>query len=365
MRLLCASTSITLVALLVLGCATPLPVERPLNVAPLELQSGEWRVTDQVIAVTDASGTMYANKTFPKAKALTQAFVAAMPAADVRSKRGGAYQAGLIGFGGDDRVVAPLEDFDRRAMAGAANQLEIMGSIDGFGGMTPVRKVMAEAQAALEGRGERAAIVVFSDGLPDDPPRAVAAAGALAESYSGELCIHTVQTGDDPAGTEFLQALAGVTDCGSMRGADSLSTASAFMGFVRGVFTGDMPMPPAAGCPTLRLRGVNFAFDRSEITPESAVILDFAATQVNEYLGNPACKGAKISVEGHTDSIGTEEYNQGLSERRADAVKQHLIGAGVSASRLVTKGFGELDPIDTNSTTEGRARNRRVELVPR
>jgi len=66
---------------------------------------------------------------------------------------------------------------------------------------------------------------------------------------------------------------------------------------------------------------------------------------------------------GHTDSIGTEEYNMGLSQRRADAVRNAMIKLGVAPERLVARGYGESKPIATNSTEEGRAENRRVELL--
>ena len=72
----------------------------------------------------------------------------------------------------------------------------------------------------------------------------------------------------------------------------------------------------------------------------------------------------KIEVAGHTDECGSDEYNQGLSERRAQIVYDYLTSHGIDRSRLMgPKGFGEKSPIDTNDTKEGRARNRRTELV--
>jgi outer membrane protein OmpA-like peptidoglycan-associated protein len=70
-----------------------------------------------------------------------------------------------------------------------------------------------------------------------------------------------------------------------------------------------------------------------------------------------------ISVEGHTDSVGTNEYNQRLSEARARSVSQALINRGVSRRRIHSKGLGESDPIASNSTDVGRERNRRVEVI--
>jgi len=122
------------------------------------------------------------------------------------------------------------------------------------------------------------------------------------------------------------------------------------------------PMPPPrAGEPAPRmaekivLRGVNFDFDKSNIRPDAAVILDEAVRLLNG-------SSAPVSVEGHTDWIGSDAYNQGLSERRANAVQAYLIEQGISPSRLSTSGYGESRPISSNETREGRALNRRVEL---
>jgi OOP family OmpA-OmpF porin len=68
-------------------------------------------------------------------------------------------------------------------------------------------------------------------------------------------------------------------------------------------------------------------------------------------------------VAGHTDSVGTDQYNQGLSERRANSVRDYLVEQGVRASRLTAVGYGENRPVATNDTADGRQENRRVELV--
>lgn len=115
------------------------------------------------------------------------------------------------------------------------------------------------------------------------------------------------------------------------------------------------------GCPqaiVIDLRGVNFAFDKSDLTPESIAILDQAVDVLNRY---PAMK---VEVAGHTDSVGTDAYNQGLSERRANVVYKYLTDKGIDAARLSgPNGYGETRPIDTNDNADGRARNRRTELV--
>lgn len=116
------------------------------------------------------------------------------------------------------------------------------------------------------------------------------------------------------------------------------------------------PAPPPDNCGRIVLRGVNFAFDSAEIDAASAGVLDVAAEQLQ------GCPNVAVSVDGYTDAIGTEAYNQALSERRANAVMGHLVDRGVSATRLTATGFGESNPVASNDTAEGRALNRRVEL---
>ena len=73
--------------------------------------------------------------------------------------------------------------------------------------------------------------------------------------------------------------------------------------------------------------------------------------------------GLRLDVEGHTDSVGGEEYNQQLSEQRGGSVRDYLIQQGMPATSVTTKGFGKTQPVASNDTAEGRQLNRRVELV--
>jgi OOP family OmpA-OmpF porin len=116
------------------------------------------------------------------------------------------------------------------------------------------------------------------------------------------------------------------------------------------------PPPPPAPKRRIVLRGVNFDFDKSSIRPDARVILDEAVATLK---GEPAIR---VSVDGHTDSRGTDAYNQALSERRADSVADYLSRGGISRGRLATEGFGESKPVASNMTEDGRAQNRRVEL---
>lgn len=118
----------------------------------------------------------------------------------------------------------------------------------------------------------------------------------------------------------------------------------------------------AVGCPEvgekiLSLEGVNFDHDKAMIKAESRPILDNAVKVLNENAS------VHVRVEGHTDSDGTDAYNMGLSQRRAEAVVAYLTAAGIDAGRLSAVGYGESSPVAPNDSKENKYKNRRVDLV--
>ncbi|MCL5990585.1 MAG: OmpA family protein [Bacteroidetes bacterium] len=119
-----------------------------------------------------------------------------------------------------------------------------------------------------------------------------------------------------------------------------------------------IPEPEIQGCNiTFQLNNIYFDFDSASLKQESFWELN----RVIDFLKDaPNCK---IQINGHTDSIGTKEYDQLLSERRAKSVKNYLVSNGITESRIITKGYGEKKPIASNETEEGRERNRRVEFI--
>ncbi|SEP85683.1 Outer membrane protein OmpA [Solimonas aquatica] len=114
-----------------------------------------------------------------------------------------------------------------------------------------------------------------------------------------------------------------------------------------------------AGCgagDVIVLRGVNFEFDKDRLALNAKTILDGVADELKAH------PDITVEVDGHTDAKGSDAYNEDLSQRRAEAVVRYLTQAGVDASRMSAKGFGESHPIADNDTDEGREQNRRVEL---
>jgi len=102
---------------------------------------------------------------------------------------------------------------------------------------------------------------------------------------------------------------------------------------------------------------VLFGFDQAGLTSKSESTLDDLIKILNKY------PDTNLEIQGHTDNTGTDEYNQGLSERRAGAVATYLKGHGISSGRVKTVGFGKSSPKYTNDTESGRAQNRRVEFL--
>jgi outer membrane protein OmpA-like peptidoglycan-associated protein len=102
--------------------------------------------------------------------------------------------------------------------------------------------------------------------------------------------------------------------------------------------------------------GINFAYNSANVQPQFRATLDKVASVLADY------NQTYVDVYGHTDSTGSDAYNQDLSERRATSVADYLSSHGVQPARIATRGFGETQPIESNETESGRAANRRVEI---
>jgi len=99
-----------------------------------------------------------------------------------------------------------------------------------------------------------------------------------------------------------------------------------------------------------------FDFDKSVLKPEGIKSIDDAIAKMKQV------DVEMVIATGHTDSVGTDAYNQKLSERRATSVKEYMVAKGISAAKITTLGKGETQPVASNKTSEGRAKNRRVDI---
>lgn len=138
---------------------------------------------------------------------------------------------------------------------------------------------------------------------------------------------------------------------------DDIGDCPAIPGYRQGGAAGSQLATQLETAGRARLDGINFDFNAATLQPASHALLDQVAQMLKTH---PTWK---VVLEGHTDGVGGEAFNQGLSDRRAEAVKAYLVGAGVAADRLTATGFGMTRPVASNDTQGGRAQNRRVEIV--
>jgi len=222
----------------------------------------------------------------------------------------------------------------------------------------------------------------------------VVAAEKVKERFGDRVCIYTIQIGNDPKGRKILKAIADAGGCGDFRTYEDVSSVAGCTALVKDIFLkraekkavtgldsdGDgvpdsrdkcpntprgtkvdangCPEPPKPGKPITVKLNVEFDFDKYYIRPEYYGQLKNFANYLKQY------PSIKVEIAGHTDSVGTEEYNRKLSMKRAEAIKNYLLSNyQIKGDRLISKGYGTTRPKADNKTKEGRQRNRRVEAV--
>jgi OmpA-OmpF porin, OOP family len=161
-----------------------------------------------------------------------------------------------------------------------------------------------------------------------------------------------MNTADEQKGADINKQIAQLGKGILVDAADLYKNPAAIQRFVMDVFCVEEKVVEQK----IVLRGINFDFDKSNIKPEFQPILDEAVSSLK------AKPEVKVVIGGYTDSVGTAQYNMGLSKQRAKAVYNYFVSKGIAASRLQTVGHGLNDPVASNATEDGRAMNRRVEL---
>ena len=251
---------------------------------------------------------------------------------------------------------------------------------------TPLGDGLKALEPALQGASGRNAVIILSDGQENQGAGAMQIASALSEKYN--VCFHTISFADPVGGNQALMDdLAGIKSCGVAVTAAQLADDAAMAQFVKDVFYDiDAAVDPcsldddgdgvnncidkcpdtikglavdANGCPipdVVRLK-VNFDFDKAVVKPQYHDDLAEFASYMRQQQSFTV-----VEIAGHTDSIGTDAYNQKLSERRAKAVRDYLVNNfGMDDKLFSAVGYGESRPIADNKTDAGRAENRRIE----
>ncbi len=330
----------------------------------------------QIIIVADASISMSVENKLLQEMDFLRLFVKTMPEEN--------YDAGFLAFNFDTAVLQHLQPFHRNSLSGQIPRLIKMGGDTRLD--TAIRMIGKE----LKDASGKTAVLIVSDGMNIEEKSVMSAGQVLLASYPDEICIHSVHIGADVEGYALLRRISQWTKCGSSRSADLIKTSETMHSFVREIFFGiktEMPegriedeeapqadsdedgVPDAKDeCPNTPkgakvdsrgcwvIQNLQFDFDKYVIKPEFYPILDEVVSVLEKNAG------VTIQIDGHTDSHGTEKYNQILSENRAKAVMQYLVVNGIGQERLRIKGWGESMPIKPNDSPENMALNRRVEL---
>jgi OOP family OmpA-OmpF porin len=349
-RLLGFTAALSLAALAACSGAPYKPVAGP--VEPVDTSAYAAKV-EAFVVLLDTSGSMndeYEGR--PKiqtAEDLVAGFNGAVPPLD--------FQSGLVifgrgagtcwGYGAADTLYGPAK-YNSEAFARALESVECAAST------TPIVDALGNTSTLLTEETGRIAVIIVSDFKWSDPEAVEAAVAQLKSDHGDKVCVHTVKVGDDPTGNGVISGITGAAGC------DSAVAAGDITGAAMTAYVAETLMTP-----------LEIQYEKHTVSAE--VLFDFDKSVVKEQ-GKAALQalGAKIrgqgvsvsdiNVVGYTDSIGTDAYNQGLSERRAMAVRQYLVSEGIKSDIINAMGKGESDPVASNDTDAGRAQNRRVEI---
>jgi len=328
------SRILALAAALVFTCAT-------VSFAALDAQSFTKRV-DSFNYLVDQSGSMMAKFQGTKSSKLALAKQAIKRVNDTIPALG--YSAGLYAF-------APYAALAPQGASVAAAGEALAGLEDGqpiFGRLTPMGPGIACDEDVIAKMPKKAAVVLVSDGVANSGVDPVIEARAILAT-NPDVCFHIISVADSAEGKAVLKQIASISPCSVLvEASDLVANDAAVEKFVTDVFC----MP--AEDEVVVLRGVNFALNSSELSSSACGILDEAAAYLKKHEAN-------LTLLGYTDTTGSDAYNLGLSQRRAEAVKKYLVDAGVNADFLTARGMGKSLTYD-NATKEGRALNRRCEL---
>jgi len=330
-----------------------------------KLKQGYVQKVDAALFILDASETMLEAYQDTQKLSIAQNLLLRMNT----SISGLKLETGLNVFGpkrGGNKVVYGMQAHDPAKFAAAVKA--VAGE-----GLTPIAAPLTESIATLKNSKGRIAVILLSDGLNTEKDSPVQAAAALKKAYGDRICIYTILIGNSPEGKAMMEEIAKAGGCGFATTAGDLAAGIKLAEYLEKVFLEKAKPAPAAPVPVpapvpapapapapaperIVLRGINFDFDKAVIKPEFVPVLDTAADVLKSR------PEVKVQVEGHTCSIGTDAYNQKLSERRAKSVRDYLIKKGVKADNLTPVGYGESRPMADNKTRSGRQMNRRVEF---
>jgi OOP family OmpA-OmpF porin len=343
--------SVTL-ALFLSACASE-PVYSPVAAQPQAIDMSAFAPkVEAFVVVLDISSSMAEDyQERPKVQA-AQDLVASFTA----SVTDAGFKAGLVTFGkgtgrcfgmGEASEIYGLTDYQEGEFANA------LGAIPCAGGTTPLSEGIDAAGQMLGAETGPVAVIVVSDFQWVSAGRVAQSVAALKAQHGDNLCLHTVKVGDNTTGDAMIEGIINAPGCDSAVAAADLADAGSMATYVSETLLAPLVYEKHSVSATAL-----FDFDKALLKEQGKAELH----NLGEYIKGKGITVVDLDVIGHTDSMGSEEYNQGLSERRAAAVRDYLVANGVAADIIDVSGKGETDPVADNATAEGRALNRRVDI---
>ena len=311
------------------------------------------KLADNFIILYDSSSSMKAKSgeqtRLDIERQILQEKNATLPALD--------WQAGIYtftpGFGKEAfKSYLPMQTFDKGAFTATIDTLPSRPS-----GTTLLQNGLVSLDPILAKLQGETVVFLFTDGQYT-VNRGLPAPGVIAKQLAAKynVCFYVIDTDKDTNGDKAVNAVANANDCGKvikfskLLGHPEWLTNPLFM-----VKEADMPQAQVVGT---SVNNVLFDFDKDVVKPENYVALNELAILLQE---NPK---AHVTLAGHTDSLGSEEYNLKLSQRRAASVRAYLVEkGGIDNKRITLSWFGKANPSTSNDTEAGRAKNRRVESI--
>ncbi|MGZ6276306.1 MAG: peptidoglycan-associated lipoprotein Pal, partial [Syntrophales bacterium] len=244
-------------------------------------------------------------------------------------------------------------------------------------GDSPLETAILAAGNDLKGLQGKSALIIFTDGV-DMGDASVKAAANVKSQYGDNLCIYTVQIGDDKQGAKVLDQIAKAGQCGVSVTGDELENDSAMSNFVERIFLAqkpaEMPLPPSpppsvmeekkapeaaaeAAPEVTSLDTAYFDFDNYNLKSETREVLNKDADGLSK---NP---DKKVVIEGNCDERGTAEYNLALGQSRADSAAKYLTDMGIAKDRISTISYGKERPVCKESNEQCWSQNRRADVV--
>jgi len=350
-------------AILIVGALTAESGDKVVEEIKAAHSGKEVRVTpkiDNFIILLDQSGSMFIKE---QGKTQSKAEMAKKLMATVNERVPElGYKGSLTVFAPDKTLIGPSE-YNRETFKKTIEGLPQTGTI--FGNQTPLGDAILELDSTLSKSAGKTAVLIFSDGEKNIGRDALLAARTMHEKYP-DVCFHALSFSEDAKGRETLKSISQLGDCLYIEASDLSKDPAAADKLAKDIFyTAEVyevakevvAVEASAVIPeVIDLETVNFGFDKYELSPEAKISLD---ENLKKLSNQP---DLSIFIQGYTDSTGPEEYNQKLSERRAQAVYDYFTAKGVAPERMKTAGHGESLPIADNSTAQGRALNRRTEI---